>query len=135
MAKYRYSRVSLARKKELETPDEFLTYSQQALAFVLKHQLKAAIGLGVFFVLAILFLGGRYYFHLKEKSVRVEVGEKVRRGQHIGDVGNTGDSFEVHLHFQVNDSADFANGRSLPFSFENIQAQFREPGRFVKPKK
>ena len=75
------------------------------------------------------------YFHLKEKSVRVEVGEKVRRGQHIGDVGNTGDSFEVHLHFQVNDSADFANGRSLPFSFENIQAQFREPGRFVKPKK
>jgi hypothetical protein len=75
------------------------------------------------------------YFHLKEKSVRVKVGDKVQRGQHIGDVGNTGDSFEVHLHFQVNDSDNFANGRSLPFSFEDIQTEFHEPGRFVKFKK
>ncbi len=75
------------------------------------------------------------YFHLKEKSVRVQVGDEVKRGQHIGNVGNTGDSFEVHLHFQLNDNADFANGRSLPFSFENIETEFREPGRYVKPKK
>lgn len=75
------------------------------------------------------------YFHLKEQSVRVTVGEHVKRGQHIGNVGNTGDSFEVHLHFQVNDRPDFANGRSLPFSIANIQTYFREPGRFVKTEK
>ena len=73
------------------------------------------------------------YFHLMENSVRVKVGDRVKRGQPIAAVGNTGDSFEVHLHFQVVDSPDFWRCRSLPFAFDNIQTQLREPGRFVKP--
>jgi len=93
MAKYKYSRVSLARKKELDSPDEFLTYSQQALAFVLKHQLKAAIGLGVFFALAILFLGGRYYFQVQEKNA-FSLREAVIRS--TNDLGSTMDPEEVY---------------------------------------
>jgi len=73
------------------------------------------------------------YVHLMENSVRVKVGDRVKRGQHIGAVGNTGDSFDVHLHFQVTDSPDFLRCRSLPFAFDNIQTQLREPGRFVEP--
>lgn len=66
MAKYKYSRVSLARKKELETPDEFVTVSSQVLAFAVKYKLQVSIGLGVFFALAILFVGGRLYFKMAE---------------------------------------------------------------------
>jgi len=79
-------------------------------------------------------LGSEYsaYLHLKENSVRVKVGETVRRGQHIADVGNTGDSYGAHLHFQVSDSPDLVNGRSLPFTFENIEIELFEPGQFVR---
>jgi murein DD-endopeptidase MepM/ murein hydrolase activator NlpD len=38
---------------------------------------------------------------LKDASVGVTVGEKVRTGQVIGRVGNSGNSSAPHLHFQL----------------------------------
>jgi hypothetical protein len=75
------------------------------------------------------------YLHLKENSVRVKEGETTERGQHIADVGNTGDSFGAHLHFQVNDSPDLLWGRSLPFTFENIEVELMEAGQFIRASK
>jgi murein DD-endopeptidase MepM/ murein hydrolase activator NlpD len=39
------------------------------------------------------------YAHLD--SFRAKAGQKVRRGQVIGYVGNTGNSGAIHLHFEV----------------------------------
>ena len=39
--------------------------------------------------------------HLKKGSVKVEVGEKVKKGQVIGSLGNSGRSPEPHIHFQM----------------------------------
>ena len=39
------------------------------------------------------------YGHLSR--LRVDVGDRVQRGQHIGDVGNTGRSTAAHLHYEV----------------------------------
>jgi hypothetical protein len=75
------------------------------------------------------------YLHLRENSVRVKEGETAKRGQHIADVGNTGDSYGAHLHFQVNDSPDLLRGRSLPFTFENIEIELMEAGQFVRTAK
>jgi hypothetical protein len=71
------------------------------------------------------------YLHLMEHGVHVDEGDAVRRGQHIADVGNTGDSFGAHLHFQVMDRADLVRGRSLPFAFEDLEVSLSEPGWFV----
>lgn len=39
--------------------------------------------------------------HLKKGSVKVEVGEQVKKGQVIGSLGNSGRSPEPHIHFQM----------------------------------
>jgi murein DD-endopeptidase MepM/ murein hydrolase activator NlpD len=72
------------------------------------------------------------YLHLKENSIRVQEGEIVQRGQPIAEVGNTGDSYGAHLHFQVMDCPDLVRGRSLPFEFENVEMSLSEPGWFVQ---
>ena len=54
----------------------------------------------------VIDLGGEryaFYAHVKPGTLRVRVGDRVRRGQVIGLVGNSGNSTEPHLHFHVVD--------------------------------
>lgn len=58
--------------------------------------------------------------HLKKDSMTVKVGDKVLRGQKIAACGNTGNSSEPHLHFQVQNGPDFNNSVGLPIRFRNV---------------
>ncbi|HOI44653.1 MAG TPA: M23 family metallopeptidase [Candidatus Aminicenantes bacterium] len=60
------------------------------------------------------------YCHVQEGSMKVKSGEKVKKGQAIGRVGNTGNSSAPHLHFQLMDSKNFVTANGLPIMFENI---------------
>ncbi|MGF9697755.1 MULTISPECIES: M23 family metallopeptidase [Paenibacillus] len=51
--------------------------------------------------------------HIKEGSVAVKKGDKVKQGDLIGELGNSGNSSEAHLHFQVSDGPDLFTSRSL----------------------
>jgi murein DD-endopeptidase len=43
------------------------------------------------------------YAHIQPGTLRVKVGDRVRRGQVLGLVGNSGNSTEPHLHFHIVD--------------------------------
>lgn len=77
------------------------------------------------------------YGHLKAGSVRVKVGQMVKAGEMIGEVGDTGDSSAVHLHFQVNEGPDVFFSRSKPFQFDDMEEAYegQDPGIFVHGKK
>jgi peptidase M23-like protein len=53
---------------------------------------------------------GRYVMmgHLQRGSVQVEVGDRVRAGQPLARVGNSGNTSEPHLHIQVQNRPGFA---------------------------
>lgn len=87
----------------------------------------------------ILDLGGgrfAFYAHLQPGSLRVKLGEKVLRGQMLGLVGNSGNSTEPHLHFQVTDSNSPLASEGLPYaleSFEIITGPLAGPRRNALP--
>jgi hypothetical protein len=65
-----------------------------------------------------------YHAHLKPGSVRVARGDRVRTGQLLGEVGNSGFSDAPHLHFQVMDAPSPLASQGLPFVF----GSFDSPG-------
>lgn len=46
------------------------------------------------------------YAHIKYGTVQVKVGDKVKKGQRLGYMGNTGYSNGGHLHFEVRNTSD-----------------------------
>jgi Peptidase family M23 len=68
------------------------------------------------------------YAHMKPGSVRVRVGERVRRGQVLGQLGNSGNSATPHLHLQAQTTRSFASD-GLPFVFR----RFRFLGQITSP--
>jgi hypothetical protein len=59
------------------------------------------------------------YVHLREGSVRVNVGDVVKARMLLAKIGNTGPSMGPHLHFGLHDKPDFFVARSLPFVIDN----------------
>ena len=53
------------------------------------------------------------YMHLKKPSP-LHKGERVRTGQKIGVVGETGDATGCHLHFEEWSAPRLVRGRPLP---------------------
>jgi len=68
----------------------------------------------------LLDIGGAYafYAHLQPGSLSVKKGDRVRRGQVLARVGNTGNSTEPHLHFHVVDRASAFASEGIPYAFE-----------------
>ncbi|MCJ1907695.1 M23 family metallopeptidase [Planococcus ruber] len=57
--------------------------------------------------------------HFKRGSIGVREGDKVECGQFLGRCGNSGNSSEAHIHFQVMDSPEMDQGISLNIRFKD----------------
>jgi hypothetical protein len=62
-----------------------------------------------------------FYGHVQPGSLRVKAGDKVRRGQVLGVIGNSGNSDEPHLHFHVADSPDPFSSEGLPYVIDSFE--------------
>lgn len=74
------------------------------------------------------------YAHLKHGSAAVRVGQKVRVGDLLGAVGNTGNTSEPHLHFQLMDRPQAAMAAGLPFRWSPLTIE-PDPDPYWAPKK
>lgn len=63
------------------------------------------------------------YAHLRKGSLRVTNGQRVHAGEHIADCGNSGNSTEPHVHFQVMDHPKVLFAAGLPISWERYDDQ------------
>ena len=58
------------------------------------------------------------YAHLRPGTIKVKVGDTVHAGDVLAHLGNTGNSSEPHLHFQVCDAPSFPASEGLPFAID-----------------
>ena len=64
-----------------------------------------------------------FYAHLQPGSLRVKLGDKVRRGQVVGLVGNSGNSTEPHLHFHIANSSSPLGSEGLPYALPAFEVE------------
>jgi hypothetical protein len=73
--------------------------------------------------------GGLYamYAHLIPHSMTVKAGDKVKKGEVIGKLGNTGNSNAAHLHFQImNDPVQFRSD-GIPYAIDSFTYKGQVP--------
>jgi len=58
--------------------------------------------------------------HVQQGSARVRPGDTVRRGDVVGRCGNSGNSSEPHVHFQLMEHPRPALAAGLPFVFADV---------------
>jgi len=71
-----------------------------------------------------------YLVHFKHQSIVVKQGDKIKQGDLLGLVGNSGNSSEPHIHFHVADSPDPMNSKSIRINFNGESHLIQ--GDFVK---
>jgi hypothetical protein len=78
---------------------------------VLGNHVVLDLGDGVYAVLA----------HLRRGSVRVAKGQRVVAGEQLAECGNSGNSTEPHLHFQLMDHPSVLFAAGLPFRLARFE--------------
>ncbi|MEU3895862.1 M23 family metallopeptidase [Streptomyces sp. NPDC045251] len=60
------------------------------------------------------------YAHVRRGSFAVREGDRVRAGQVLARCGNSGNSTEPHVHFQLMDGPDPDTARGVPFTWQGV---------------
>lgn len=145
---YDFRFESTGKEKSLE---EYKAYGQEVLApadgtviqvingviDVLPGERDRAVGTGN--TIIINHHNGEYSLlcHFKYDSIRMKVGDRIKQGDVIGLCGNTGNTSEPHIHFNLQDGPRMHTAKALPAQFEKIIVDGEvknkyEPIRFQK---
>lgn len=91
---------------------EGIVRSRSRLSRILGNHVIVEFGYGVYAA----------YAHLRRGSIRVAPGDRVTVDEHIADCGNSGNSSEPHLHFQLMDHPNALIAAGLELAFERYVA-------------
>ncbi|MGV6858210.1 MAG: M23 family metallopeptidase [bacterium] len=111
-----------------------------------RNRLHVVSDLGLAFLNGLIFsfkrgkpyqLGGNYLIiegksccafiaHAKTGSIHHEVGDRIRAGDQIAEVGHSGNSTVPHLHFQLMDRVDIRSAKGLPCSFSSYEVSIND---------
>ena len=58
--------------------------------------------------------------HFKHDSIKVKVGDKDKQGEVLGLCGNTGNTTQPHIHFNLQDGPLMHTAKALPAQFKKI---------------
>ncbi len=61
-----------------------------------------------------------FYAHLQKGSVTLSTGDKVKRGQVLGKLGNTGNTSAPHLHFHLMDGPSVLGSNGIPYVIDSF---------------
>lgn len=61
-----------------------------------------------------------FYGHMQPNAFKVKVGDRVRAGDVLGLLGNTGNTDAPHLHFEIMDGPSLLLSNGLPFVFTSF---------------
>lgn len=71
----------------------------------------------------VLDIGNGYYVmyaHMRKDSIKFKPGDKVKRGEQIGNVGSTGNSYGAHLHMHVTSNPGLLGADGVPYLFDKF---------------
>ncbi len=69
--------------------------------------------------------------HLRPGSILVKPGDRVRAGQPLARVGNSGNTSEPHLHIHLQDTPDLGLGEGIPLLFHDYRSAGRRFDRAI----
>ncbi|MGE0283636.1 MAG: M23 family metallopeptidase [Rhizobiaceae bacterium] len=64
-----------------------------------------------------------FYAHMQRDSLKFKLGDKVKTGDVVGLLGNTGNTTAPHLHFHVMDGTSPLDANSLPYVFTRFSTR------------
>jgi len=61
-----------------------------------------------------------FYAHLKKGSIRVTLGQRVKRGEVLANLGNTGNTSAPHLHFHLMNNPSVLGASGVPYVIDRF---------------
>lgn len=61
-----------------------------------------------------------FYAHFENQTIKVKEGQMVKKGQYLGNCGNSGNSTEPHLHLHIQDGPDLFSDVGVKCFFEEV---------------